>query len=138
MGLRHWSGRRIGAMWTAVVVIEAAVAAVSAYQSRDIRAEMRKTERELHGNFADSLRDTRSGGLILHRTNPRADSLQDSVVKLLNRVFADSGVQGTLWAAANRASQAILPALGNDNRVLPEFRCSEGFRPSRLMLRGPY
>jgi len=78
---------------------------MSAYQSREIRAEMRRTERELQTSFVDSINDSKSG-LVLRRTNPRADSALDSVMVLLGRVLADSGVQRSMAGAVTGVGKA--------------------------------
>jgi|SRR5712664_456072 len=110
MKLLEWSGRRIATMWLAVLFIEGAIIAVSAYQSREIRADMRRTEHELETTFVDSLHDSRSG-LVLRRTNPRADSALDSAMVLLGRVLSDSGVQRSFAGAVSGVGRAATDSL---------------------------
>jgi hypothetical protein len=110
MALRDWSVRRIATMWLAVFVIEAGIIAVSAYRSREIRAEMRRTDRELGTSFVDSIPDSTSG-IVVRRTNPRADSVLDSAMVLLGRVIADTGVQRTIAGAATGLGRAVTKSL---------------------------
>ncbi len=110
MALRDWSARRIATMWLAVFVIEAGIMAVSSYRSREIRAEMRRTNRELGTSFVDSIPDSTSG-FVLRRTNPRADSVLDSAMALLGRVIADTGVQQTIADGATEFGRAVTKSL---------------------------
>jgi Flp pilus assembly protein TadB len=93
-------------MWVVVVLIETAIIAVSSYQSRGIRAEMRRTSRELALPALDS-----AEAPVLKSTNPRADSARDSALVLLGRLLADSGVQRTLASAVTAAGEAARDSL---------------------------
>ncbi len=107
MSLRQWSGRRVAGMWLIAVLIESAIIAASAYQSRAIRAEMKATSRELAVPMLDSVSQTPG----LTRTNPRADSALDSAKAVLSQLLADSSVQRTFAGAVTAASEAATRAL---------------------------
>ena len=111
MILGEWSARRIAAMWLAVFLIEATIIALSAYQSREIRADMRRTQGEFDTRFVESLHDTTFTGIGLRRTNPRADSAQDSAMVLLGRVLKDSSVQRNIAGAATAVGEGITRSL---------------------------
>ena len=107
MSLRQWSRRRVAGMWLVAVLIESAIIAASAYQSRAIRAEMETTSRELAVPMLDSVSQTTG----LTRTDPRADSALDSAKAVFSQLLADSSVQRTFAGAVTAASDAATKAL---------------------------
>jgi hypothetical protein len=94
-------------MWLLVLLFETAVLAFSAYQSHDIRAEMRKTSQWLDTPAFDSMTQPSA----VSAPNPRADSARDSAVALLGRILADTGLQRSFSEAITGASAAATRAL---------------------------
>ena len=105
MRLRDWSGRRVAAMWMIAAAIEALIIAVAAIHPIVVDTRER-TSSVMPILPPDSARPP--GGLA--NTNLRADSLRDSVMALVGKLFADSVARSLVGTEEEAARTAVILA----------------------------